>query len=67
MINNARQLTFEELDAEGKNIKVKVYEDGEMFIATIEDGWWVSYGRSTKQAVKKVIERRDRELKYFMR
>lgn len=55
------------LTQDTKQVKVKVYRDGERHFAVIHNGWWMAYGRTARQAFLNVKKRFLRELDYHDR
>lgn len=39
----------------------RVWKEGERWIAVIDDGWWMAYGKSEREAVQKVLKKYDEE------
>ena len=48
-----------------KQITIKIYpESNQGFLATINDGWWIAYGKTAKDAAKRVEKRFNTEMRY---
>lgn len=45
-------------------VRVKVYKDGDRFLALIRNGWWMAYGKTCKEAIKRVKKRFEQETGY---
>jgi len=52
-------------DLETQQIKIKIYSvSKQRFLATINDGWWMAYGKTAKEAAKRVEKRFKDEMRY---
>jgi len=48
-----------------KQIHVKIYRiSDQLFLATINNGWWMAYGKTAKEATKRVEKRFREETNY---
>jgi hypothetical protein len=43
-------------------VKITTTRENERYIAVIEGGWWIAYGKTRKQAIKRVRSHLEREL-----
>jgi len=46
------------------DLRVTVYKDSDRYLALIADGWWMAYGTTAKQALKRVLKRYEREMRH---
>ncbi len=43
-------------------ITVQTTKQGASYVATIAGGWWVAYGKTAKEAQKRVIQQLEKEV-----
>lgn len=43
---------------------VKVYKEGNRYLALMANGWWMAYGQTAKQAFRRVVKRYEHERDY---